>query len=51
MTTGDQGQVALALLQQLEQPVFDADLPMGSALTQGGRCTERLGAVRIEAAK
>ncbi|MNC74593.1 hypothetical protein D3C75_1259750 [compost metagenome] len=51
MTTGDQGEVALALLQQLEQPVFDADPPMGSALTQGSRRAERLGAVGIEATK
>jgi hypothetical protein len=51
MTTGDQGQVALALFQQLEQPVFDADPPMGTALAQGSRRAERLGAVGIESTK
>ncbi|MNN56499.1 hypothetical protein D3C81_1714360 [compost metagenome] len=51
MTARDEGQVALAVFQQLEQPVFDADPPMGPALTQRSRRTERLGAVRIEAAK
>ena len=51
VATADKGQVALALLQQLEQPVFDGDLRVGTALAQRSRCTQRLGAIRVETAK
>ena len=51
VATGNKGQVALALLQQFEQPVLDADQPVAAALAQGSRSTQGLGAIGVEAAQ
>ncbi|CNL11239.1 Uncharacterised protein [Yersinia mollaretii] len=33
ITTGNNGDITFALLQQFQQPVFDGDLGMGAGLT------------------
>ncbi|MNN25999.1 hypothetical protein D3C81_1394930 [compost metagenome] len=47
----DRQQVAFAQFEQLDQPVLDLDVPVGTGLAEAGRLGQRAGAMGVQASQ